>query len=97
MITVLVLTQFVFLILGTIFLKGMVNANGDISSSLYFQLLDKYWLWLFLLPLAGVAHTLLSYQINKGPFTLTIARLVGVAISGLCLLVFVSVLFFPSA
>jgi hypothetical protein len=97
MITVLVLTQFVFLILGTIFLKGMVNANGDISSSLYFLLLDKYWLWLFLLPLAGVAYTLLSYQINKGPFTLIAAWVVGAVISVFCLLVFVSVLFFPSA
>jgi hypothetical protein len=97
MITVLVLTQFVFLILGTIFLKGMVNANGDISSSFYFQLLDRYWLWLFLLPLIGVAYTLLSNQINKGPFTLTIARVIGIIISGFCLLVFVSVLFFPSA
>jgi hypothetical protein len=97
MITVLVLTQFVFLILGTIFLKGMVNANGDISSSLYFQLLDKYWLWLFLLPLAGVAYTLLSNQINKGPFTVPTARVIGIVISGFCLLVFVSVLFFPSA
>lgn len=97
MITVLVLTQFVFLILGTIFLKGMVNANGDISESLYFQLLDKYWLWLFLLPLAGIAYTLLAYQINKGPFTPTAARVIGVMISVVCLLVFVSVLFFPSA
>ncbi len=97
MITVLVLTQFVFLILGTIFLKGLVNANGDISESPYFQLLDKYWLWLFLLPLAGVAYTVLSYQINKGPFTPSAARVIGVVISAFCLLVFVSVLFFPSA
>src|ERR1700733_2853732 len=97
MITVLVLTQFVFLILGTIFLKGMVNANGDISASIYFQLLDKYWLWLFLLPLAGVAYTLLSYQVNKRPFTPMIARVIGIVISGFCLFVFVSVLFFPSA
>jgi hypothetical protein len=97
MITVLVLTQFVFLILGTIFLKGMVNANGDISASIYFQLLDKYWLWLFLLPLVGVAYTLLAYQVNKGPFTPMTARVIGIVISGFCLLVFVSVLFFPSA
>jgi hypothetical protein len=97
MITVLALTQFVFLTLGTIFLKGMVNANGDITSSLYFQFLDKNWLWLFLLPIAWIAYTLVSYQVNRGPFTLTIARVCGVVLSGFCLLFFASVMFFPSA
>ncbi len=37
MTTVFALTQLVFLTLGTIFLKGMVHANGDITSSPYFQ------------------------------------------------------------
>jgi hypothetical protein len=90
MITVLALTQFVFLTLGTIFLKGMVNANGNITSSLYFQFLDKN-------PVAWIAYSLVSYQINKGPFTPTIARVCGVVLSGFCLLFFASVMFFPSA
>jgi hypothetical protein len=97
MITVLALTQFVFLTLGTIFLKGMVNANGDITSSLYFQFLDKNWLWFFLLPVAWIAYTLVSYQINKGPFTPQVARVIGAVLSGFCLIFFASVLFFPSA
>ena len=39
MTTVFAITQFVLLTLGTIFLKGMVNANGDITASPYFQFL----------------------------------------------------------
>src|SRR5271165_1025746 len=97
MTTVLALTQLVFLTLGIIFLKGMVNANGDITSSLYFQFLDKNWLWLFLLPVAWIAYTLTAYQINNGPFTPTVARIIGIVLSGICLIFFASVIFFPSA
>jgi drug/metabolite transporter (DMT)-like permease len=95
--TVLALTQLVFISLGTIFLKGMVKANGDITSSLYFQFLDKYWLWLYLLPFASIAFSQISYQINKGPFTPTIAGVVGIVFSGICVIFFASVIFFPSA
>jgi hypothetical protein len=95
--TVLALTQLVFITLGTIFLKGMVKANGDITSSLYFQFLDKNWLWFFLLPFASIAFTQVSYQINKYPFTPTIAGVVGIVLSGICVIFFVSVIFFPSA
>jgi hypothetical protein len=95
MITVLALTQLVFLTLGTIFLKGMVNANGDISSSLFFQLLDNNWLWLYLLPAAWIAYTLVSYNAKRGPLTPTVARVIGVILSGICLIYFASVLFFP--
>jgi hypothetical protein len=97
MITVFALTQFVFLILGTIFLKGIVNANGDIASSLYFQFLDKNWPWFFLIPIVWIAYTQTSYKVNKAPFTPTIARVIGLILSGVCLLFFASVMFFPSA
>jgi hypothetical protein len=97
MIIVFALTQFVFLTLGTIFLKGMVNANGDITSSSYFQFLDQNWIWFFLLPVAWTAYALVSYNVNKGPFTPAVARILGIALSGFCLLFFASVMFFPSA
>jgi hypothetical protein len=96
MTTVFALTQIVFLTLGAIFLKGMVNANGDITSSLYFQFLDKYWPWFFLLPVAWIGYTQMSYQINRGIFTPAVARFVGIVLSGICLLFFASVMFFPS-
>jgi hypothetical protein len=38
---VLAITQSVLLTLGTIFLKGMVHANGDSRSLSYFQFLDN--------------------------------------------------------
>jgi len=97
MITVLALTQFVFLTLGTIFLKGMVNANGNIASSLYFQFLDKNWPWFYLIPVVWIGYTQTSYKVNKGPFTPTVAHVIGVILSGACLLFFASVMFFPSA
>jgi cytochrome bd-type quinol oxidase subunit 2 len=97
MITVLAITQFVFLFLGTIFLKGMVNANGDITSSPYFQFLNKNWPWLFLIPVVGIGYAQLSYFINRGPFTRSGASVIGIVLSGICLFFFASVLFFPSA
>ncbi len=96
MTTAFALTQFVFIILGAIFLKGMVNANGDITSSPYFQFIEKYWPWFFLLPIAWIGFTQISYQVNKGILTPAIARIIGIILSGVCLLFFASVLFFPS-
>ena len=95
--TVLALTQFVLLTFGTIFLKGMVKANGDITSSTYFQFLDKNWLWFFLIPVASIFYIQMSYQINKLPFTPAVARITGIVLSGFCLIYFISVMFFPSA
>jgi hypothetical protein len=97
MTTVIALTQLVLITFGTIFLKGIVNANGDITSSVYFQFLDKNWPWFFLIPVAWIAYTQISYRINKGPFTLTVARVTGIVLSGICLIYFASVIFFPSA
>jgi len=97
MITVIAITQFVFLTLGVIFLKGIVNANGDSSSSLYFQFLDNNWPWLFLVPVAWIIFTQISYQINRFPLTPKVARVIGVVLSGICFVFFASVNFFPSA
>ncbi len=97
MIIALVLTQFVFLTLGIIFLKGMVHANGDITSSPYFQFLDRNCLWFYLLPLVWIAFTQVAHQVNRIPFTLSVARTVGLLLSGICFIFFVSVIFFPSA
>jgi ABC-type enterochelin transport system permease subunit len=96
MTTVFAITQFVLLTLGAIFLKGMVNANGDITSSPYFQFIDRNWIWFFLLPIVWVIYAQISYRINKGPFTPSAARIVGIVLSGICLLFFASVLLFPS-
>jgi hypothetical protein len=96
MTTVLAITQFVLLTFGTIFLKGMVNANGNITSSSYFQFLDKNWPWLFLLPVAWIIYSQLSYQVNRPPLTPAVARVTGIVLSGFCLLYFASALFFPS-
>ncbi|HXM03984.1 MAG TPA: hypothetical protein VN939_15335 [Chthoniobacterales bacterium] len=96
MTTVVAITQFVLLAFGTIFLKGMVHANGDIRSSSYFQFLDNNWPWFFLLPVAWIIYAQLSYQVNRRPFTPAVARITGIVLSGFCLLYFASVMFFPS-
>lgn len=97
MTTVIAITQFVFLTLGIVFLKGIVNANGDISSSSYFQFLDKNWPWLFMVPVAWVVFTQVSYQIDRFPLTPKVARVIGIVLSAICFFFFVSVNFFPSA
>jgi ABC-type enterochelin transport system permease subunit len=96
MTTVLAITQFVLLTFGTIFLKGMVHANGDIKSSFYFQFLDNNWPWFFLLPIGWIIYSQLSSQFNRRPFTPTVALVAGIVLSGFCLLYFASVMFFPS-
>src|SRR5450631_1221447 len=96
MTTVFAITQFVLLTLGTIFLKGMVNANGDISTSPYFQFLDRNWLWFFFLPVVWVIYAQISYRINKSIFTPSLARILGAVLSGICLLFFASVMLFPA-
>lgn len=96
MTTVLAITQFVLLTFRTIFSKGMVNANGNITSSSYFQFLDKNWPWFFLLPVAWIIYAQLSAQVNRRPSTPTVARAAGIVLSGFCLLYFASVMFFPS-
>src|SRR6516162_4801367 len=91
----LTIAQFGFLVLGTISLKGMINANGDITSSPYFQFLDKDWLWFFLIPVVWNVYGLISYQINKGLFTRSTTGVVGGFLTGICFVYFASVLFFP--
>ena len=95
MITVIALTQLVFLTLGIIFLKSMMNADKNIASSLYFQFLDKNWPWLFLLPIAWITYTQISYQINKGFLTPTVARVIGIVLLVICFIFFASVVFLP--
>ena len=50
-----------------------------------------------LIPVVGIGYAQLSSMINKGPFTLSGARVIGIVLSGICLFFFASVLFFPSA
>jgi len=95
MVTALTLLQLAFLFLGTITLKGMINANGKITSSVYFQFLAENWLWFFLIPVVWNVYALISNQINKGPFTRSVTGVVGAFLSGICFIYFASVVFFP--
>jgi hypothetical protein len=96
MVTALTLLQLAFLFLGTIALKGMINASGKITSSVYFEFLDENWLWLFLIPVVWNVYALISNQINKGPFTRSVTGVVGAFLSGICFIYLASVVFFPS-
>jgi hypothetical protein len=95
MVTALTLLQLAFLFLGTITLKGMINARGNITSSLYFQFLAEHWLWFFLIPVVWNVYALISNQINKGPFTRSVTGVVGAFLAGICFIYFASVFFFP--
>jgi hypothetical protein len=95
MVTALTLLQLAFLFLGTITLKGMINARGNITSSLYFQFLAEHWLWFFLIPVVWNVYALISYRINNGPFTRSVNGVVGAFLSGICFIYFASAVFFP--
>jgi len=94
MVTALALLQFGFLFLGTVTLKGMINANGRVPSSVYFQFLNEYWLWFFLVPVVWSVYAQISYRINNGPFNRSVTGVVGGFLSGICFIYFASVLFF---
>ena len=94
MVTALTLLQLAFLFLGTITLKGMINARGNITSSLYFQFLAEHWLWFFLIPVVWNVYALISYRINEGPFKRSVIGPVGGFLSGLCFIYLAGPLFF---
>ena len=95
MVTALTALQLAFLFLGTITLKGMINATGHITPSVYFQFVAENWLWFFLIPVVFNFYALISNQINKGPFTRSVTGVVGGFLSGICFIYFASVVFFP--
>jgi hypothetical protein len=94
MTTVIALTQLIFITIGVVTLKGTVNANQDISSSPYFQFLDKNWPWLYLLPIAWILFAQTSYRINRGLLTPFVAGVAGTIISVICFIFIASVTFF---
>jgi hypothetical protein len=60
------------------------------------ETLRRHFTFSFLIRI-GHGFAQISYQVNKGPFTPTVARIVGIVLSGICLVFFASVMFFPSA
>jgi hypothetical protein len=97
MVTAITILQFAFLFLGTITLHGILNANVNISSSVYFQFLAAHWLWFFLIPVLFDFFALISYRIDKGPFKRSVIGPVGGFLSGLCFIYLASVVFFPKS
>jgi hypothetical protein len=93
-VTALTLLQLGFLFLGTITLRGMLNA-GNSPSSVYFQFLVENWLWFFLIPVVWNVYALSSHRINNGPFMRSVNGVVGGFLSGICFIYFASVLFYP--
>ena len=95
MVTAVTALQLALLFLGTIALKGMVNANPHGTSSVYFQFLVENWLWFFLIPVVWNLYALISHRINKGPFTRSMDGVIGAFLSGICFVYLASVFFFP--
>ena len=93
MVTAVALLQLAFLSLGTVMLKGIIHANGDVPSSVYLKFVNDYWLWFFLIPVVWYVYGQISYLINKGPFKQSVIGVVGGFVSGICFVYFASVLF----
>ena len=93
MVTAVALLQLAFLSLGTVMLKGIIHASGDVPSSVYLKFVNDYWLWFFLIPVVWYVYGQISYLINKGPFKQSVIGVVGGFVSGICFVYFASVLF----
>ena len=92
MIRVLALTQFAFLTLGIVALKILVQANGALTTSPWHQFLDRWALWLFVIPplWVGFASICLAYGSAALP---RIAQALGVVLAVLCFLFLATVTF----
>jgi hypothetical protein len=93
MVTAVTLLQLAFLSLGTVMLKGIIHANGDVPSSVYLKFVNEYWLLFFLIPVVWYVYGQISYRINKGPFKQSVTGVVGGFAAGICFIYFASVLF----
>lgn len=96
--SVIAITQFVFIALGTMAVMVLVNA-GAIPASGQGQplalFLKHYGLWLMVLPIFWALYANVAERVNKGPLRLSIAHGVGCVLAGAILLVYAAAIVFP--
>jgi len=79
--SVIAITQFVFLALGSMALRVLMNANAiddaNPQAELALFLVSNSW-WLVLLPAAWALYANIAGRVNRGPLSLMVAHGVGV-------------------
>ena len=93
MIRVIAMTQFAFLVLGTVALKILVKANGTSTLIPNLPALSRNVFWLFAIPPLWAASAAFCAYVNKGPLTPRGAQAVGVVIAVACFLFMLTVTF----
>lgn len=93
MIRVIAMTQFAFLVLGTVALKILVKANGTSTLIPNLPGLSRNVFWLFAIPPLWAAFAAFCDYFKKAPFTPRVAQGVGVVIAVACFLFMFTVTF----
>ncbi len=95
--SVIAITQFVFIALGTMAVMVLVNA-GAIPASGQGQplalFLKHYGLWLMVLPVLWALYANVAGRVNKGPLLLNLAHGIGCVLAGALLLVYAAAILF---
>lgn len=98
--SVIAITQFVFLALGSMALRVLMNANAIEDSSqhanLALFLVANSW-WLVLLPVAWALYANIAGRVNWGPLSLPVAHGVGVVMIAVIALVFTLTIVFSGS
>ncbi|GEM_PF-1728293 len=94
-ISVIAITQFVFLSLGLMALTVLVNAGavGSSPGSSMALFLKQNGLWLLLVPLGWALYANLAARINKGLLLVSVAVAIGCVLAGGIFLVFALAIF----
>lgn len=96
MITVIGLTQFVFVSLGIMAVKILVNAGSSSGEpTVWLATLDHYGLWLFLIPLVWMFCARAASFLTNGNFITKVIQATGVILSALLFIVFAWAILFP--
>jgi len=96
--SVIAITQFVFIALGTMAVTVLVNAGAIPSAGPGHPLplfLKQYGLWFLVLPVFWALYANVAGRVNKGPLLLNIAHAIGCVLAAAILLVYAAAILLP--
>lgn len=88
MINVIALTQLAFLTLGLVLTRILYRAYGNTAPSEWVNIVVHQWYWLFAITPLWIAFAKLSEHFNRFPFSIRVAKALGVGLAVLAFLFF---------
>jgi hypothetical protein len=88
MINVIALTQLAFLTLGVVLTRILYRAHGNMAPSEYVNFVIHQWYWLFAVTPLWIAFAKTSEHFNRAPFSVRVARVIGVGLAVMAFLFF---------